>query len=228
MKNYLCVVEEFSAGPTAESYRGAVHSFIKWTDSHDLALVEDDDDDRAFCSFVTKLFVAAGGPQDERDKVDVWISVKFDLLSSLDHVTWAGAACCNECWAAREWKHNGDIHVRGGFVLIKNEKHACMFDLAIHHTGETWGGMLNVYLGATVRLNISKASDHCGMLAINTAAVPTPIAVVLVGGPRVCHRSDPLHFGWGMPRQRLRGLRLQGAVTRASWPQTRKQRSSAS
>ena len=36
---------------------------------------------------------AAGGLQDERDKVDVWISVKFDLLSSLGVVSWAGAGC---------------------------------------------------------------------------------------------------------------------------------------
>ena len=35
------------------------------------------------------------GLEDERDKVDVWISVTFGLLSSLGHVTWAGAGCCN-------------------------------------------------------------------------------------------------------------------------------------
>ena len=32
---------------------------------------------------------AACGLQDERGKVDVWISVEFALLSSLGHVTWA-------------------------------------------------------------------------------------------------------------------------------------------
>ena len=31
----------------------------------------------------------AGGLKDERDKVDVWISVKFALLSSLGRVSWA-------------------------------------------------------------------------------------------------------------------------------------------
>ena len=30
------------------------------------------------------------GLQDERNEVDVWISVKFDLLCSFCHVTWAG------------------------------------------------------------------------------------------------------------------------------------------
>ena len=35
---------------------------------------------------------AACGLQDERDKVDVWISINFDLLCSLGHVIWAGRA----------------------------------------------------------------------------------------------------------------------------------------
>ena len=35
---------------------------------------------------------AACGLQDERDKVDVRVSVNFDLLCSLGHVTWGG------CW----------------------------------------------------------------------------------------------------------------------------------
>ena len=42
------------------------------------------------------------GLQDEQDKVDVWISVNFDLVSSLGHVTWAGAGCCDEGWVAGE------------------------------------------------------------------------------------------------------------------------------
>ena len=39
---------------------------------------------------------AASGLKCERDEVDVWISVEFGLLSSLGHVAWAGADCCNE------------------------------------------------------------------------------------------------------------------------------------
>ena len=54
---------------------------------------------------------AACGLQDEWDKVDVWISV---LLCSLGHVACAFAGCCNEGWAAGEWRDNGDIEVRGG------------------------------------------------------------------------------------------------------------------
>ena len=53
---------------------------------------------------------AARGLEDERDKVDVWIPVKFGLLSSLGHVTWAGARCCNGSWAAGE---KGDTMARG-------------------------------------------------------------------------------------------------------------------
>ena len=93
---------------------------------------------------------AARGLQAERNKVDVWMSVKFDLLCSLGHVTWAGAGCCNEGWAAGEWRDNGDIKVRGGTVLIKDEIHACVFDLAINHTSEGWNGLLDVHLGAIV------------------------------------------------------------------------------
>ena len=43
---------------------------------------------------------AAGGLKDERDKVDVWISVEFALLSSFGHVSWAGAGSGNKGWAA--------------------------------------------------------------------------------------------------------------------------------
>ena len=39
-----------------KSPRGPVHSFIKWADSHDLALVEDDAIDCALRSFVTNCF----------------------------------------------------------------------------------------------------------------------------------------------------------------------------
>ena len=50
---------------------------------------------------------AACGPQDERGKVDV--SVKFDLLCSLGHVTGAGAGCSNEGWTGGEGGDNGDV-----------------------------------------------------------------------------------------------------------------------
>ena len=60
---------------------------------------------------------ATSGLQDERGKVDVWISVKFDLLCSLDHVAWAFAGCCNEGPDAGKRRDNGDIKVRGVAVL---------------------------------------------------------------------------------------------------------------
>ena len=84
------------------------------------------------------------GLQDERNKVDVWISIKFDLLCSFGHVTWAGAGCSNDSWAGRAWRDNGVIKVRGGTILIKVKIHACMFHLAIHHASEGWNGLLDV------------------------------------------------------------------------------------
>ena len=55
---------------------------------------------------------AASGPQDERNKVDVWVSIKLDLLGSLGHMTWAGAGCCDEGWVAGERRNNGNIKIR--------------------------------------------------------------------------------------------------------------------
>ena len=43
--------------PTAGSHRGVVQSSIKWADSHDFSLVEDDDIHRALCFFVTNSFL---------------------------------------------------------------------------------------------------------------------------------------------------------------------------
>ena len=96
------------------------------------------------------VFRAACGLRDERNKIDVWISIKFDLLCSLGIVNWAGAGCCNEDWAAWEWRDNGDIEVRGGTILIKDEIHACVFDLATHRTSEDCNGLLDVHLRAIV------------------------------------------------------------------------------
>ena len=54
LKKHPCVLEELGVrGSTAESYRGGVHSIIKWADSHYLALVENDAVDRALRSFMT-------------------------------------------------------------------------------------------------------------------------------------------------------------------------------
>ena len=79
---------------------------------------------------------AAGGVQDERNKIDMWISVKFDLLRSLCHVAWAGVGSGNEGWTVGKWRDNSDIKVCGVAVLIKDKIHACMFNLAIMHTSE--------------------------------------------------------------------------------------------
>ena len=93
---------------------------------------------------------AASGLQDERNKIDMWISIKFDLLRSSGCVTWAGTGCSNESWAGRERDDNGDIKVRGGTIAIKDEIHASVFDPTIPHTSEGWNGRLDVHLGAVV------------------------------------------------------------------------------
>ena len=90
-------------------------------------------------------------------------------------LTWALGGRCNEGWTAGKGRDNGDIEVRGGTILIKDEIHACVFDLAIHHASEDWDGLLDVRV-----YHISQASGNCGMCAINTASAPTPIAVVLL------------------------------------------------
>ena len=56
------------------------------------------------------------------------ISVKFDLLCSLGHVTWTGAGCCNEGWAAGEWKdkqwrHQGAWTDRGTHTSTDRHRH---------------------------------------------------------------------------------------------------------
>ena len=73
-------------------------------------------------------------PQDERNKVDVRVSIKLDLLCSLRHMTWAGAGCCDEGWVAGERRKNGNIKIRGGDIVIENEVHARLFHLSVHHT----------------------------------------------------------------------------------------------
>ena len=43
-------------GFTADNFREAVHSFIRWADNHGMSLVEDDAIDRSLCSFMTNVF----------------------------------------------------------------------------------------------------------------------------------------------------------------------------
>ena len=93
---------------------------------------------------------AASSLQAERDKVDVWISVKFGLFSSLGHVTWMFAGCSNEGGVAGKRSHNGDIQVRGGTVEAENKVHARVLPLTVHDTSEIWNGLFDVHLGATV------------------------------------------------------------------------------
>ena len=81
--------------------------------------------------FLNELFgvvsTAACSLQDERNKIDVWISIKFDVLCSLGIVSWASAGCCNEGLGLLG---NGQTMATPRFVvvpiLIKDEIHACV------------------------------------------------------------------------------------------------------
>ena len=153
---------------------------------------------------------AAGGLQDERDRADVWTSFKFDLLSSLGCVTWAGAACNNENWAAVERSHHGNIEVRDGAVVIKNEVHARVFHLSVHHMSESWNRLLDVHLSAVVcvsrLLGIWPLRHACGEHHLHTGSHSNGA----VARSPVCHKVDPLHVA-------LRGQRLRGGATQVSW-----------
>ena len=93
---------------------------------------------------------AACGLEDERVRVDVWMPVNFGLVSSLGHVTWAGAAAAMRARLLEKGRHNGNIEVRGGDMAIEDEIHTCMFKLVILHTSEGWNRLLDVLLGAIV------------------------------------------------------------------------------
>ena len=65
---------------------------------------------------------------------------------------WPGRvlAAARRAGLLENWRDNGDIKVRGSAVLIKDEIHACVFNLVIHHTSEGWDGLLDMHLGAVV------------------------------------------------------------------------------
>ena len=164
---------------------------------------------------------------DERDKVDVRISVNFDLLCSLGHVTWVGAGCGNEGWAVGEWRDNGNIKVRGGTVWVKDKIHA---RVSIHRTSEGRDGLLDVHIGAAVCVDqIGYASGHCGMSAIDAAAASTSHSSGAVERPQACHRSDPLRFKLWQAKATPEGSGAAGCGNMSLLAtDTRKQRSSAS
>ena len=79
----------------------------------------------------------------------MWISVEFALLSSLGHVSWAGACCGNKGRVAGERSSNGNVQLRDGTVEVEEKVHACMLPLSVH-AGESWHLLFNEHLGATV------------------------------------------------------------------------------
>ena len=90
------------------------------------------------------------GLEDERDDVDVWISVEFALLSSLGHVSWSGAGCSNKGRVSGERSNNGNIQVRGRTVDVEDKIHTRMLSLSVHVAGKSRHLLFKEYLGATV------------------------------------------------------------------------------
>ena len=87
--------------------------------------------------------VVQGGrwSQGYKDKVDVWISFEFPLLSSLGHVSWSGAGCSKKGRVAGERSNCGNIQVRGRAVEAETKSiRAC---LSIHNAGESRHLLLN-------------------------------------------------------------------------------------
>ena len=53
--------------------------------------------------------------------------------------------------------------------------------LTVYDTTDSWDLLFKEHLGATVWVyHVSQAPGHCGMPAVDTSAVPTTIAVVLL------------------------------------------------
>ena len=114
-------------------------------------------------------------------KVDLRVPTKLDLLGSLCHVTRTDTGCSNEV-------------ARGDAVLIQHKVHAGVFNL-VQHTGEDWTGLFDVNFGAVMLLNdVGKAPGPLQHAGDNTASVPTPVAVVLVGSTG--YISASLRFYW--------------------------------
>ena len=96
---------------------------------------------------------------------------------------------------AGQWRDNGDIKARGGTIFIKDEIHACMFNLAIHHTSEGWDGLLD----GTLRRRCVCASHQQGIWPLRHACDQYRLRIDTrssgaVARPPICHRSDPLRL----------------------------------
>ena len=86
----------------------------------------------------------------EGNKVDVWISVKFVLLSPLCHMPRAGAGCGNKRRVAGERSNNGNILVRSGTVEFENKIHARVLTLTVNNTSESRYFLFKEHHGAAV------------------------------------------------------------------------------
>ena len=90
------------------------------------------------------------GLEDERNEVDVWISVKFVLFRSFGHESWFCAGCRDHGRIAREGSNNGHIQIHDRTVRVKDKSHPSVFSLSVDNTGESRYLLFNAYLCATV------------------------------------------------------------------------------
>ena len=88
--------------------------------------------------------------EDEKNEVDVWISVKFVPFRSFGHKSWFCAGCCDQGRTAREGSNNGKIQIRDRTVKVKDKIHPSVFSLSVDNTGESKYLLFNEYLCATV------------------------------------------------------------------------------
>ena len=128
---------------------------------------------------------SAGGLKDERDKVDVRISVKIGFLSSLGHVSWSGAGCCNEgrgCWRKEtQWQHRSTWQN----PLRLKTRSRCPFTTRVRGTSCSMNTLVPLCECMT-------SAGHLATAACWRSRPPTNIGAAV--GPLVCHRFGQLRF----------------------------------
>ena len=88
--------------------------------------------------------------EDERNEVDVWISVEFVLFRSFSQKSWFCAGSRHQGRIAREGSNDRDVQIRVWKVKVKDKIHPSVFSLSIDNTGESRYLVFNEYFGATM------------------------------------------------------------------------------
>ena len=99
--------------------------------------------------------------KNERDQIDVWVSVKFGLLRSLSGKSWFCAGGRHQGRIAREGGNDGDTQIRDRTVKVEDKVHPSVFSLSVNDTSKGRYFLFNEYFDPTVRLNdVRKASPN--------------------------------------------------------------------